>query len=237
MRLSANKSQSKYSFLRPISYIYYLLPSFKIIFDLSLFPLKMKIEICSLLAVVLLMACPCFSQGTFTYHDDSYEFVLKLDTVGSIDHCSVKEIKIRSLNSKQTMQTIIPPDNIHYCRSEMGWIFIVEDMNFDGKNDFRLMELLQAGPNTPYIYWLHESGKFNLASDTTLQQVTSPEFDKINKIVSSFWRNGCCEHGQDFYRYEKTGLVLYERRVIGHDENDKEYTEVWTLKDGVLRKQ
>jgi hypothetical protein len=232
--MSANKSQSKYS-LRPISYIYYLLPTFKIIFDLSLFPLKMKIEICSLLAVVMLVACPGFSQGTFTFQDNSYEFELRVDTVGSVDDCYVKEIKIRLLTSKRTIQTIVPPDNVHFCRSEKAWIFIIEDMNFDGKNDFRLMEFLPASPNVPYIYWFHESGKFRL--DTTLRQVTSPEFDKVNKIVTSFWRNGCCEHGQDFYRYEKTGLVLYERRVIGHDENDKEYTEVWTLKDGVLRKQ
>jgi hypothetical protein len=192
-------------------------------------------EVCSLLVVVMLIACPGFSQGTSTYHDNSYEFELKIDTVGSVDDCYVKEIKIRSLSSKQIIQTIVPPDNVHFCSSEKGWIFIIEDMNFDGKNDFRLMEFLPASPNVPYIYWFHESGKFR--PDTTLRQITSPEFDKINKIVSSFWRNGCCEHGQDFYRYEKTGLILYERRVIGHDENDNEYTEIWTLKDGVLTKQ
>jgi hypothetical protein len=197
----------------------------------------MKIEASSLLAIVMLIACPGFSQGTFTYHDDTHEFVLKVDTVGSVDDCSVKEIKIRSLKSKQTIQTIVPPDNVHHCNSEMDWKFTIEDMNFDGKNDFRLVEFIPASPNIPYIYWLHESGKFNLATDTTLLQVTSPKFDQVNKVVSSFWRNGCCQHGLDSYRYDKTGLVLYERRVIGHDENDEEYTEVWTLKDGVLTKQ
>lgn len=192
--------------------------------------------------IIILVGLICHqgrSQGTLTFDDKYFQFVLKVEAIDSSDRdaCFVAEIKIYKQKGGTLVQTIEPLGNEHPCGFPKDQIFIIEDMNFDGQNDFRLFEFFPAAPNIPYLYWFYDSKAFQFKFDTTLVNITSPEFDKDNKVVSSFWRNGCCQHGRDFYRYDKTGLILYERRIIGHDQNDKEYSEIWKLENGILTKK
>jgi hypothetical protein len=192
-----------------------------------------------IITILVLICHQIQAQGTLTFDNENFRFVLKVDTIDSSDGhtCTVAEIEIYKQKDRALVQTIEPPGNEHSCGFPKQQIFIIEDMNFDGQDDFRLFEFLPAAPNIPYLYWFYDSKTVQFKYDTTLAEVTSPEFDKDNKVISSFWRNGCCEHGRDFYRYDKAALILYERRIIGHDENDKEYAEIWKLENGVLTKQ
>jgi len=186
-----------------------------------------------------IICCQALCQSTVIVNAKDLRFVLRVDTVESdySDICSVGEIKIYKPKGNALVQIIQPGDNEHGCGFSKNGIFVVEDMNFDGHDDFRLFEFLPAGPNIPYLYWLYDSKTSLFKSDTALAQITSPEFDKDRKLITSSWRNGCCEHGVDYYRYNKSELILYERRVAGHDENDEEYSELWTLENGVLTKK
>lgn len=89
----------------------------------------------------------------------------------------------------------------------------VIDANFDGWPDLMLAQFLPAAPNIPEQYWLYnqQSRRFDDAP-ASLQVVTSPVFDPINKTVWSAWRASCCEHGVTTYRWKDNVLVETDSR-------------------------
>ena len=87
------------------------------------------------------------------------------------------------------------------------------DMNFDGHPDLTIALTLPAGPNIPHQSWLFDpqSKKF-VDAPSTLQDITSPEFDPLHRIVYNHWRGSCCSHGVDTYRWEGGELVPVDSR-------------------------
>lgn len=120
------------------------------------------------------------------------------------------------------------------CTFPLDQVIAVEDMNFDGYADFRLMEFLPAGPNTPFIYFIFDAKTETFKQAEAYASITSPEFDQETQKIYSFWRDGCCRHGTDSYHFQEGVPVLVERIVIGHDDKDREYFEQWKLVEGSL---
>ncbi|MFV3308005.1 XAC2610-related protein [Pseudomonas sp. NY15181] len=77
------------------------------------------------------------------------------------------------------------------------------DANFDGWPDVTIALSLPAGPDIPYQTWLYdpESRRF-VDAPIKLQDITSPEFDPVHRVVYSYWRASCCEHGVTTYRWQ-----------------------------------
>lgn len=77
------------------------------------------------------------------------------------------------------------------------------DANFDGWPDVTIALSVPAGPDVPYQTWLYDpmSHRFTNAPPN-LQDITSPEFDPVHRIVYSYWRASCCEHGVTTYRWQ-----------------------------------
>ena len=94
-----------------------------------------------------------------------------------------------------------------------GSDIVIEDMNFDGINDFRIIAMLPPGPNIPYIcfLWDKKSGKFVHAD--FLDDITSPEFDSIMKTVTSKSRESAKKYRKDVYKYSNGKLVLVKSVV------------------------
>ena len=94
-----------------------------------------------------------------------------------------------------------------------GSDIIVEDMDFDGINDFRIIAMLPPGPNIPYIcfLWDKKSGKFVHAE--FLDDITSPEFDSKTKTVTSSSRESANKYRKDVYKYSGGKLVLVKSVV------------------------
>ena len=103
----------------------------------------------------------------------------------------------------------------------------IEDMNFDGIRDFRIVAMLPAGPNIPYIcfLWDKKSGRFIHAE--FLDDITSPQFDSKTKTITSDSRESANIYRKDIYKYSN-GRPLLTESVI---------TEYKKLKDtnGALR--
>jgi hypothetical protein len=76
------------------------------------------------------------------------------------------------------------------------------DANFDGWPDLSLAMFLPAGPNIPHQTWLYDvaTGRF-VDAPAGLQDISSAEFDPVHRIVYSYWRASCCEHGVSTYRW------------------------------------
>jgi hypothetical protein len=112
------------------------------------------------------------------------------------------------------LQTIIPPENSFFCSQREA--FLLEDINFDGLNDFMVIQFNPAGANTPYYYWAFNKTTKRFQRDTTLEDITSPEFDKKSKLVFSSWRSSCCERGANTYKYVNGKITLikeYEETI------------------------
>lgn len=94
-----------------------------------------------------------------------------------------------------------------------GSDIVIEDMNFDGIKDFRIIAMLPPGPNIPYIcfLWDKKSGKFVHAE--FLDDVTSPEFDSKTKTVTSSSRESANKYRKDIYKYKGGKLVLVKSVV------------------------
>ncbi len=94
-----------------------------------------------------------------------------------------------------------------------GSDIIIEDMDFDGINDFRIIAMLPPGPNIPYIcfLWDKKSGKFVHAD--FLDDITSPEFDSKAKTVTSSSRESANKYRKDIYKYSGRKLVLVKSVV------------------------
>ncbi|MGC5323879.1 XAC2610-related protein [Brevibacillus sp. SYSU BS000544] len=86
-----------------------------------------------------------------------------------------------------------------------------EDMNFDGYLDFRIQAETPAGPNIPYLYWLWDQQTSKYVSNTTLEQITSPEFDSYNKTIHSFVKEDPTFYSDNLYQYRDDTPILIKR--------------------------
>ena len=124
-----------------------------------------------------------------------------------------------------------------------GSDIIIEDMDFDGINDFRIVAMLPPGPNIPYIcfLWDKKSGKFVHAE--FLDDMTSPEFNSKAKLIISDNRESANIYTRDIYKYSNGRPLIIETVITEYkklkDANGKlKLYEVKTTKqliDGKMK--
>ncbi|MGE8360413.1 XAC2610-related protein [Pseudomonas sp.] len=140
-----------------------------------------------------------------------YEMRLVADALpANDDDCHPPHVSaIRLYKDGQLAQTL-PTDSQGSCG-----IYIPEaiDANFDGWPDLTLALFLPAGPNIPHQTWLYdpETGLYKDAPQG-LQDITSPIFDPVHKIIWTAWRSSCCEHGVTTYRWQGDDVVEVDTR-------------------------
>ena len=59
--------------------------------------------------------------------------------------------------------------------------------------------------------------KSALAQDTTLEDITSPDFDYEKKVITSSWRSSCCDRGCSTYKYINGKITMIEEFEIADD--------------------
>ncbi|KAF0863419.1 nitrite reductase [Pseudomonas sp. LD120] len=90
---------------------------------------------------------------------------------------------------------------------------VLVDANFDGWPDLRLAQFLPAGPNIPYQTWLYDTNTNRFVdAPAGLQDISSAEFDPVHRIVYTYWRASCCEHGVSTYRWKQGDVEEVESR-------------------------
>ncbi len=178
----------------------------------------------TIILAVLFFAISTTSQKTLTYQDKT--FIYNLSIIGTLSadtvtaDCFVKSISIVRRSDNKIVQTILPLENFLSCSFPKDQILILEDMNFDGSNDLRIIHFIPAGPNVSYYYWTFNNKLGQFREDTALEEITSPEFNHAQKLITSFWRSSCCDHGLSTYRYIKGKPVLIEEVETAMDLND-----------------
>lgn len=75
---------------------------------------------------------------------------------------------------------------------------VVEDMNYDGYDDFRVVELLPAGANIPYLYYMYDQATDQFVYNEPFRTITSPEFPGNGEVLSP-WNVGAGYWGIDTF--------------------------------------
>ncbi len=87
---------------------------------------------------------------------------------------------------------------------------VVGDVNYDGNDDFRVVEFLPAGPNIPYLYFIYDPATKTFVYNETYRKITSPEFPGSPTITSK-WRESAVKWGIDTYTITNNLPVLTKR--------------------------
>jgi len=89
--------------------------------------------------------------------------------------------------------------------------FYVEDVNFDGYSDLRLMVESNEMDQVKYAYWLYEPRRGRFIANQALSDIYSPEIDIEKQQIKSFWRQNTTHYGIDFYQWQENQPVLMEQ--------------------------
>jgi len=178
------------------------------------------------------------AQKKLSYSDKDFSFTLLIDSTLTADsvnyHCVVKSIVVRRIKDDQQVQVLTPGDNFPNCDLPKDQIFIIEDVNFDGHDDIRLLQFLPAAPNLPYYFWTYNSATKKFQPDQALEEITSPEFDQKKKLIYSFWRDGCCSHGLSTFKYINGKPKLIEESEV-KQEDGKVITTLKKMVNGKMK--
>jgi len=196
----------------------------------------MLLALCALLAYTTAVG----QNKTLTFSDSAFVYKVAMDSTSSkgFSDCNVKSITVSNKSDNAVVQTINPDDNIVSCDWVNKDFFVVEDMNFDGKNDFRMLLSQSPGGNMSYAYWLYNpttrAFERNGAYEDSLATVT---FDREKKLVKSYWSSGI-QFGTETYKVVKGKLQLIEREMITPEESATGYYthEVYKLTGGAMKR-
>jgi hypothetical protein len=192
-----------------------------------------------LLLIATFISNICFAQKGLTFSDSLYFYKLSVDSsiVDDDYECNVKTINVLHQPDLKTQQTIKLEKNPFPCYWIEDEFFVIEDMNFDGYNDIRLMQSMGARGNTSYLFWLYNRDKKTFVRDSSLENLSNPQFDPKEKKAYSYWSVGCCEYGSNIYQVVNGKLALVEDETMHLNmENEKEYIlTIRKLVDGEMK--
>lgn len=121
-------------------------------------------------------------------------------------------------------ESILPP------HSEADAL-IVEDFNFDGYADLRMMEY-QSGSSTgvPYFYWLYQPQTETFVASEAFRAITSPEVDTQERQIRSRTRASSDEVLTEYFNVQLDSPILYRREVRTYSPDGSSKLVVFTAK-------
>lgn len=107
---------------------------------------------------------------------------------------------------------------------------VIEDLNFDGYADIRLLQYLPEDANIPFYYWLYNPSTKIYERNAALEIVHSPSIDDENQLILSQWVDGDNIQGTDYYQFSGDKLILTKQEV---KETTDEKSYVLTVKQPI----
>jgi hypothetical protein len=165
-------------------------------------------------------------QKTWTFTENNQQFIVTIDSVrcGGSDrrYCpTIKAIDIFTLADDKRIQKIIPEQYLFESYLDSSTVVGIEDMNFDGNPDIRLLNWVSANLQTTYWYWLYDETTQQFQRDTTLDEIRNPTFDPAKKTIHTCWSDGYQSSGHAIYKWQgnKLQLIVEETESWGLDPN------------------
>ena len=164
---------------------------------------------------ILLLLVACVSEPSDDKKMDINEsteptITFEFKTIGEPDSNKMKKVtSIQVLNKGQIHQILEGFESEVQENEDV----IVEDLNFDGYPDIRLLQYLPATPNIPYYYWLYDNNSDKYVRNTEMEKITSPALDMNNQYILSQWSKSRTLVGTDYYQFKGHQLIFIKRIV------------------------
>jgi hypothetical protein len=151
---------------------------------------------------LLLMATTAGAQELFTelqarVTPDGPPFTFRV--LGDPDGASFSAYGIHVIAPDGTEHMLDQFDALLPEGSEVDALY-VEDVNFDGYADLRIMKYLPGGANVPYFFWLYDKETDKFVEAKEFEVVLSPQVDAQNKELISRQRVSAAEYVTEYYR-------------------------------------
>ncbi len=165
----------------------------------------------------------------YTIHPDLGERLFTLDGKSQDGNFLVDSIEVR-----------VGHDRVQLIRGFKARLpdkkagFFVEDVNFDGYADLRLMEYLPAGANVPYLFWVYDPDQRLYVEAPELSRVLSPEVMPEQKMLKSNQRVNAAEYSTEYFKVGKDQPVLVKREDKKYFAPGEYELTVYELKHGRL---
>ncbi len=195
-----------------------------------------------LVRLLLLLILP-FSDGekiqkSFLFHGKSrdYKVCISKDVAetGKSTEASVDSILVLDKGDEHTIQVIVCEENYFNCTKSDTPGFFIDDMNFDGREDFKLLESSAKEATNPYFYWLYNPLFNRYEQSPGLEEIMSPVFNKGCKCITSNWKKGSNISGKTTYKYI-SGLLEVTEEITEETLLESVYVTTRKLVDGQLK--
>ena len=123
----------------------------------------------------------------------------------------------RADNGAEVQQISLNPPAETFADEDYGFGLVLEDMNFDGFMDIRVMQFVSAGTHIPYHCWLWDAATHRFEYSEALSAISSPMFDADRRQVLGFETGGPAEYIFTTYMFRDAELVLVGRTTTGYD--------------------
>ena len=122
---------------------------------------------------------------------------------------TVTSINVNKEGSSSSYQTL---DDFE-ARVQKNEQVIVEDLNFDGYSDIRILQYLPETANIPFFYWLYNPNTERFERNTNLEVIHSPSLDFENEYILSQWTEENDIQGTDFYKFVGNRIELVKQET------------------------
>lgn len=130
----------------------------------------------------------------------------------------VSKIEVSKVNSSASFQTLEGFE----AKVQKNEEVIVEDLNFDGFMDIRLMQYLPTDESIAYFYWIYDdTNKRFVRSETLEKSVFSPVLDTDEEFIISQWRKNDGSWGSDFYEFTEALNIKLVKQEINTPQNNE----------------
>lgn len=109
---------------------------------------------------------------------------------------------------------------------------VVEDVNFDGYADVRIVQYLTGGSSLPFTYWLYNPATERFERAEGFDVVKSPQVDHDKRLLVSRQKTGANETVTEFYDPQGQTIMLIRKEVRNYSSDGSSKQHVFVSKDG-----
>lgn len=151
-----------------------------------------------------------YSEDYLDFKISNYSIILKQECLDG--NCEIKGIQVTNTKDNLIQHINVKVNNFDK-NFQPNMLFILEDMNFDGFIDFRLLQHLPANGNQAYYYWLYNPKTNQFEPNTYFESLLSPTFNPETRSITSSYRFKLVENVIETYSLQNNELVLITRVI------------------------
>ena len=147
------------------------------------------------------------------------EFLIKIIELSNIES---PKFSIVTYKNNEVFQNLTIPNDLDEYLSFDRRFFTVEDVNFDGYEDFYFTDYVGMVNSSKIVYLYNPSNeKFEIKED--YRSITSPQFDTNYQIVKSFNRRSASYHESENYILLDKKLTRVSKIIEDQENNTYKY--------------